>query len=100
MGPCGTLFVYCVSLFSVLNRIKCVIPLSKALLNYIKKYQLNLQKVIKVAIKRYSDGFIMSADNKNKRLWQLINKGTCISKNKNNNIKIEIEIGSKITTAP
>lgn len=42
----------------------------------------------------------MSADNKNKRLWQLINKGTCISKNKNNNIKIEIEIGSKITTAP
>jgi hypothetical protein len=59
---------------------------------------LNLQKVIKEAIKRYNDGFIMSADNKNKRLWQLINKGTCTSENKNNNIKIKI--GSKITTAP
>lgn len=79
MGPCGTLFVHCVSLLSVLNRIKRVIPLSKAPLNYIKKYQLNLQKVIKEAIKRYNDGFIMSADNKNKILWQLINKGTCTS---------------------
>lgn len=79
MGPCGTLFVHCVSLLSIVNRIKHVIPLSKAPLNCIKKYQLNLQKFIKVAIKRYNDGFIMSADNKNKRLWQLINKGTCTS---------------------
>jgi len=79
VGLCGTLFVHCVSLLSVLNRIKCVIPLSKAPLNYIKKYQFNLQKVIKEAIKWYSDGFIMSADNKNKRLWQLVNKGICIS---------------------
>ena len=31
----------------ILNKIKCVIPLSKASLNYIMKYQLNLQKVIK-----------------------------------------------------
>ena len=96
--PCGTLFVHCVSLLSVLNRIKHVIPVSKAPLNYIKKYQLELQKVIKEAIERDSNGFIMSADNKNKRLWQLINKGTCTSWNKNNNIKIKS--GSKITAAP
>jgi CRISPR/Cas system-associated endoribonuclease Cas2 len=38
----------------------------------------------------------MSGDNRNKILWQLINKGTCTSWNKNNNIKIKI--GSKITT--
>jgi hypothetical protein len=41
-------------------------------LNFIKKYQLNLQKVIKQPIMRDNDRFIMSADNKNKRLWQLI----------------------------
>jgi hypothetical protein len=63
----------------VLNRIKHVIPLSKEHLNYIKKYQLNLQKVIKEAIERDSDGFIMPVDSKYKRLWQLINKGTCTS---------------------
>ena len=59
-----------------LNGIKHVIPLSKASLNYVKKYQSNLQKVIKEAMKRYNDGFIVSVDNKNKKLWQLINKGT------------------------
>jgi hypothetical protein len=58
----------------ILSRIKRVVPLSKASLNHIKKYQLNLQKIIKKLIKRDSDRFIMSADNRNKRLWQLINK--------------------------
>jgi hypothetical protein len=67
-------FVHCVSLLSVLNRMKSVFPLSKAPLNYIKKYQLNFQKVIKEAIKKDNDGFIVFADNKNKRLCQLINK--------------------------
>jgi hypothetical protein len=70
------------------NGIKCVIPLSKASLNYAKKYQSNLQKVIKRAIKWDNDRFIMSADNKNKRIWKLINEGTCTSQNKNNNITI------------
>jgi len=42
-----------------LNRINHVIPLSKGSLNYIKKYQLNFQKVIKEAIKRDNDRFIM-----------------------------------------
>jgi hypothetical protein len=81
-----------------LNRIKRVILLSTASLNYIKKYQLNLLKVIKEEIKRDNDRFIMSDDNKNKRIQQLINKGTCTSQNKKNNIKIKI--GSKITTNP
>ena len=77
---------------------KSVFPLSKAPLNYIKKYQLNLQKVIKETMKRDNYRFIMSADNKNKGLWQLINKEICTSRNKNNNITIKI--GSKITTDP
>jgi hypothetical protein len=34
-----------------LNRIKCNIPLSKASLNYITKYQLNLQIIITEARK-------------------------------------------------
>jgi hypothetical protein len=77
--PCGTLFAHCVSLLSVLNRIKRVTTLSKAPLNYIKKYQFSLQELIKEAIKWYNDGFITAADSKNKRLWQLENKGICIS---------------------
>jgi len=51
-----------------LNGIKRIIPLSKASLNYVKKYQSNLQKVVKEAIKWDNDSFIMSADN-NKRIW-------------------------------
>jgi hypothetical protein len=47
------------------NSIYHVIPLSIGSLNYIKKYQLNFQKVIKEAINRNNDRF-MSADNKNK----------------------------------
>jgi len=35
-------------------------------MNYIKKCQLNFQKVIKEALRRDNDRFIMSADNKNK----------------------------------
>jgi hypothetical protein len=59
---------------------------------------LNLQIVIKEAIRRESGGFIMSADNKNKILWWLVNKIICTSQNKNN---INIKTGSKIlTTAP
>jgi translation initiation factor 2 beta subunit (eIF-2beta)/eIF-5 len=38
----------------------------------------------------------MSADNKNRRIWQLINEGTCTSQNKNNNIAI---INGKIITS-
>jgi hypothetical protein len=50
-----------------LNRINCVIPLFKGSLNYIKKCQLYFQKVIKEAIKRDNDRFIMcDDDNKNK----------------------------------
>jgi hypothetical protein len=81
-----------------LNGIKHVTPLSKASLIYVKKYQSNLQKVIKKAIKWDNDRFIKSADNKNKRIWQLINEGTCTSQNKNNNLTIKN--GSKITSDP
>jgi hypothetical protein len=81
-----------------LNGIKHVIPLSKASLNYVKKYQSNLQKVITEAIKRDNYRFIISADDKNKRICQLINEGTCTSQNKNNNITIKNS--SKITSDP
>jgi len=81
-----------------LNGIKHVIPLSKASLNFVKKYQSNLQKVFKEAIKWDSGRFIISADNKSKRIGQLINEGTCTSQNKNNNITIKS--GSKIISDP
>jgi len=82
-----------------LNGIKHVIPLSEASSNYVKKYQSNLQKVIKEAIKWDSDRVITSAENKSKRIGQLINEGTCTSQNTNNN-NITITIGSKITSDP
>jgi hypothetical protein len=43
-------------------------------LNYIQNYQLIFRKVTKEAKRREADGFILSAKNKNKALWTLINK--------------------------
>jgi len=52
----------------------------------------NINQTFRKLLKKQNSGdndrFIMSADKKNKRIWQLINEGTCTSHNKNNNITI------------
>jgi hypothetical protein len=43
-------------------------------LDYIKRYQIIYSRVVKEAKKRENDRFVMSAKNKTKAMWQLINK--------------------------
>jgi len=42
-------------------------------LKYIQNYQLIFRKVVKEAKRKETDRFILSAKNKNKALWKLVN---------------------------
>jgi hypothetical protein len=66
-------------------------------LKCIQNYQIIFRKVIKVVKKKDIDRFILSAKNKNKALWKLINKGTS---NSQQTCNIIINNGDKINYKP
>jgi outer membrane lipoprotein-sorting protein len=66
-------------------------------LKYIKKYQLIFRKVVREAKKKEVDTYVLSAKNKNKALWKLINKE---SGNSQQNCNIIINDGENIITNP
>jgi hypothetical protein len=66
-------------------------------LKYIKKYQLIFRKVIKETKKKEANRYVLSAKNKNKALWKLINKE---SGNSQQNCNVIINDGGKIITNP
>jgi hypothetical protein len=63
----------------------------------VKKYQLIFRKVVKEAKKKEVDRYVLSAKNKNKALWKLINKE---SGNSQQNCNIVINDGENIITCP
>jgi hypothetical protein len=80
----------------LLNNIKRSINLSMESLKYIRNYQL-IFKVTKEAKRREADRLILSAKNKNKALWKLLNKEIGNSHSEPN---IIINNGGKIITNP
>jgi hypothetical protein len=58
----------------LLHNIKRSTHLPMESLKYIQNYQLIYMKVIKEAKRREADRLILSAKNKNKALWKIINK--------------------------
>jgi hypothetical protein len=81
----------------LLNNIKRSINLSMESLEYVRNYQLIFKKVTKEAKRREADRLILSAKNKNKAVWKLINKEIGNSLSEPN---IIINTGGKIITNP
>ena len=81
----------------LLWHIKRSTNLSVKSLKYIQNYQRAYKKVITEAKKREADRIILSATNKNKTLWKLINKETGNSQQKPN---ILINTGDRIIRNP
>jgi hypothetical protein len=81
----------------LLNNIKRSTNLSMESLEYIWNYQLIFKKVTKEAKRREADRLILSAKNKHKALWKLINKEIGNSHSEPNLI---INTGGKIITNP
>jgi len=81
----------------LLCNIKRTTNLSMESLNYIHIYQLIFRKVVIEAKKKVMDRFVLSAKNKNKALWKLINKETVNSQQMFN---IIVNTGDDIITNP
>jgi len=81
----------------LLYHIKSSIHLSVKILKYIQTYQKIYRKVITEAKKSEAHKTILSATNKNKMLWKLVNKETGNSQQRPN---IIINTGDKIITNP
>ena len=85
----------------LLYNIKRLTNLPMKPLKYIQNYQMIYRKVIKEAKKRRGGGeaniLILSAKNKNKALWKIINEETGNSQQRPN---IIINTGDKIITSP
>jgi len=81
----------------LLCNIKRSMNLSMKSLKHIQNYQRIYRKVLTEAKKREADRLILSATNKNKTLWKIINKETGNSQQKPN---IIINAGDKVITNP
>jgi len=82
----------------VLNKLKRVYTLRREDLNYINAYQRIYKKILKEAKKRDNDRFVIESKDRTKAMWHLINKE--IGKTHENDYKLELRIGNKITSCP
>jgi len=82
----------------VLKNLKRVCTLRREDLIYIKEYQRIYKKILKEAKKRENDKFVIESKDRTKAMWQLINKE--IGKTHENDHKLELRIGDKITKCP
>ena len=81
----------------LLYNIKRTTNLSMESLKYIQNYQLIFRELVKEEKKKEIDRFVLSAKNKNKAKWKLINKE---SSNSQQICNIIINIGDDIITNP
>jgi hypothetical protein len=82
----------------VLNNLKRIYTLRREDLNYITEYQRIDTKLLKEAKKRDNDRFVIESKDRTKAMWQLINKE--IGETQENDYRLELRIGDKITTCP
>jgi hypothetical protein len=66
--------------------------------DYIKRYQIIYRRVLKEAKKKENDRFVMSAKNKTKAMWQLINKH--VGNSLHDEYKIDLRNGKGVLSNP
>ena len=82
----------------VLIKLKRTFNLRREELAYIKKYQRIYKGVLKEAKRRDNDRFVIVSKDRTKAMWQVINRE--MGKTQENDCKMEIRMGEKITSNP